>query len=80
MITGNCINGVNFAECMALPGENSFNGFGSVCMGDSNGDGADDACGVNPEIPTVSEWGLVILALLMLIGAKVYFGARRQAA
>jgi len=30
-------------------------------------------------IPTVSEWGLVVLALLLLVGAKVYF-SRRQAA
>jgi hypothetical protein len=29
-------------------------------------------------IPTVSEWGLVVLTLMLLIGAKVYFG-RRQA-
>jgi hypothetical protein len=29
-------------------------------------------------IPTVSQWGLVVLTLLLLIGAKVYFG-RRQA-
>jgi hypothetical protein len=29
-------------------------------------------------IPTVSEWGLVVLTLLLLTGAKVYFG-RRQA-
>jgi hypothetical protein len=29
-------------------------------------------------IPTVSEWGLVVLCLMLLIGAKVYFG-RRQA-
>ncbi len=27
------------------------------------------------EIPTVSQWGLVILTLLLLIGAKAYFGA-----
>jgi hypothetical protein len=27
-------------------------------------------------IPTVSEWGLVILALLLLVGAKLYFGRR----
>jgi hypothetical protein len=26
-------------------------------------------------IPTVSEWGLLILTLLLLIGAKIYFGA-----
>jgi hypothetical protein len=30
-------------------------------------------------IPTVSEWGLVVLTLLLLIGAKVYFGRRRVA-
>jgi hypothetical protein len=80
MNTGDCINGVNFAECMGLPGDNVFLGFGSVCRGDSDGDGADDACGVDGVIPTVSEWGLVVLALLLLIGAKVYFGTRRQAA
>jgi hypothetical protein len=27
-------------------------------------------------IPTVSEWGLVVLTLLLLIGAKVYFGRK----
>jgi hypothetical protein len=36
-------------------------------------------CDANFEpIPTVSEWGLAILALLLLTGAKIYFG-RRQA-
>jgi hypothetical protein len=30
-------------------------------------------------IPTVSEWGLVIMTLLLLAGAKVYFGRRREA-
>ena len=28
-------------------------------------------------IPTVSEWGLVIMTLLLLTGAKIYFGRRR---
>ena len=28
-------------------------------------------------IPTVSEWGVAIMALLLLIGAKVYFSRRR---
>jgi len=27
-------------------------------------------------VPTVSEWGLVVLALLLLIGGKVFFGSR----
>jgi hypothetical protein len=31
-------------------------------------------------IPTVSEWGLVVLTLLLLVGAKVYFGRRQSAA
>ena len=30
-------------------------------------------------IPTVSEWGLVVLTLLLLTGAKIYFGRRRAA-
>ena len=30
-------------------------------------------------IPTVSEWGLIALALALLAGAKVYFGRRRLA-
>ncbi|MFH1110806.1 MAG: sialidase family protein [Planctomycetota bacterium] len=38
---------------------------------------ADVECLHNP-IPAVSQWGLVILTLLLLTGAKVYFG-RRQA-
>lgn len=31
-------------------------------------------------IPTVSEWGLAIMALMLLIGAKVYFVRRRSPA
>jgi hypothetical protein len=27
-------------------------------------------------IPTVSEWGLVVMTLLLLTGAKIYFGRR----
>ena len=36
----------------------------------------DPDCG---EIPTVSEWGVAIMALLLLIGGKVYFTRRRRA-
>lgn len=36
-------------------------------------------CATNA-IPTVSEWGLVVLSLLLLIGAKVYFGRRTAVA
>jgi hypothetical protein len=38
-----------------------------------------DVCEPLP-IPTVSEWGLAVLALLLLIGAKVYFGRRQVTA
>jgi IPTL-CTERM motif len=31
-------------------------------------------------IPTVSQWGLVVLTLLLLTGAKVYFGRRPTSA
>jgi hypothetical protein len=31
-------------------------------------------------IPTVSEWGIAVLTLLLLIGAKVYFGRRQVTA
>lgn len=39
----------------------------------------DITCLHNP-IPTVSEWGIAVLTLLLLIGAKVYFGRRQAAA
>jgi hypothetical protein len=56
---------------------------------DSDGDGVIDcrdqcwgvddtifAPGCETAIPTISEWGLVILALLLLVAGKVYFGRR----
>jgi len=41
----------------------------------------EDCCDIDPDcdpcgIPTVSEWGLIVLALLLLAGSKVYFGRR----
>ncbi len=52
-------------------------GSGTACQGDANGDGVDDVC--KPAIPTVSEWGLVILTLLLLTAWKIYFGGREPA-
>ena len=56
---------------------------------DGDGDGVADVCDMCPgvddavfapecqgAIPTVSEWGLLILALLLLVAGKVYFGRR----
>jgi hypothetical protein len=56
---------------------------GEECDGPANeacGGGfcqADCTCG--REIPTISHWGLAILAMLLLIGAKVRFSQRRSA-
>jgi len=41
---------------------------------DANKDGIGDAC--EKRIPTVSEWGLVIMTLLLLSTAKIYFTRR----
>jgi hypothetical protein len=52
-----------------------------ICPGEDDGADSDPADGVPDcvqDIPTVSEWGLVILTLLLLTAWKVYFG-RRQA-
>lgn len=38
---------------------------------------ADIECSHNP-IPTTSEWGLVVMTLVLLTGAKVYFGRRSE--
>ncbi len=95
----------------------TFLGEGTICLGDSDGDGSDDQCDNCPgvddavfgakickpsgqscnsdvdclageiceaacvgEIPTVSEWGLVVLALLLLVAGKLYFGKTNQPA
>jgi hypothetical protein len=46
---------------------------------DSNGDGVPDEC-QGEGIPAVSQWGLVILALVLLAGSKAYFRRRGLAA
>ncbi len=63
-------------------------GCGAADVGDSDGDGVLDCVDICPgaddavfgdctnNIPTVSEWGLVVLALLLLVAGKVYYGRR----
>jgi len=63
-------------ECNTLVTSTSFVGAGIQCLGDNDGDGIDDTCS-DVAIPTVSEWGMVVLTLLLLVLAKVYFGRRR---
>lgn len=54
-------------------GENGiFHGDDVPCVGDNNNNGIDDLC--EESIPTVSEWGLIILGLLLLIAGKLQFG------
>ena len=55
-------------ECDGL----SADACGGACLPD---------CTCEPSaIPTMSEWGLAVMALLLLIGAKLYFGRREVAA
>lgn len=77
-LPSSCAEGYTQVGCSAAGG--SHLGPNSNCVGDNDQDGIDDACGVTGEIPTVSEWGLVVLALLLMIGAKLYFGNRRELA
>ena len=45
-----------------------------------SGYGCDATCHIEPEvIPTVSQWGLTVMALLLLSGLKIKFGQRRSA-
>jgi hypothetical protein len=64
-------------EACCMANGDTPKGSGSVCLGDADGNGVDDACEVEPgPIPTVGAWGLVILALMLLVGGKVYFSRR----
>jgi len=79
MDTGWCIT-VTEEYCLELGSPWEYQGDGTQCLGDNNGDGWDDACGEPPPIPTVSEWGLIIMTLLLLTAATVVFARRRRAA
>ena len=73
---GSCADGLTTTECGTVGG--AHRGDGTTCLGDTDANGIDDACEEQP-IPTVSEWGLVVMVLLLLAGGKVYFGRRRSA-
>ena len=49
-----------------------------MCLGDNNGDGIDDACPNPAAIPTVSQWGLIIMTLLLLTAATIMFGRQQR--
>ena len=53
----------------------TFNGAGPICVGDSDGDGTCiKAC--LRTIPAVSDWGLVVLVLVLPVLGKLYYGRR----
>jgi hypothetical protein len=63
-------------NCGAVGGPCDMVGCGQST--DSDGDGIPDEC--ESGIPTVSEWGLIILTLLLLTAGTVVIGRRRRAA
>jgi len=71
---GVCEEILTDAECLGEGGV--YNGDGTMCLGDNNGNGIDDTC--EEPIPTVSEWGLILLTLLLLTAGTVALGRRRR--
>jgi hypothetical protein len=65
-IDGTCSNGVDAQDCLAPAVWHP----GLTC--------AQVRC--DPTVPTVSDWGLAVLALLLAASGKVYFSRRRAAA
>ncbi|UCE58935.1 MAG: IPTL-CTERM sorting domain-containing protein [Phycisphaerales bacterium] len=59
---GTCLNLPEFSCDNATQGGGTYHGDGTAC---------------EDIIPTVSEWGIVILALLLLVGGKLLFDRRR---
>lgn len=72
----NCSQDCGQAPVNEKPDSSCRDGIDNDC--DTLTDCDDPDCGMEPVcmgiIPTVSEWGLVILTLLLLTAAKIYFG------
>ena len=65
--TGTCMDGLFSSECAG-----SFGGSGSECAGDADFNGLDDLCQPS-KVPAVSDWGVAILSLLLLVGISLKF-------
>ncbi len=70
-VGGVCTSGVLLNQCVDVLG-GEFRGPGTTCAG--------GPCEIPLEVPTVSEWGLAVLALMLLTLHKVYFRRRTAAA
>ena len=68
----NCPNDCGTPPSNEVPDSTCNDGNDNDC--DDLTDSADHDCGA---IPPVSAWGLVVMALFLLAGAKVYFNRRR---
>lgn len=65
------------ANCLNAGGD--FKGNGVACMGDANGNGIDDLC-EEANVPTLSEWGMIALLLLLITAGTVAIVRRRKEA
>jgi cysteine-rich repeat protein len=92
---GSCNFVTGFCQCPAPVCGNGIIETGETCDDGNfaGGDGCSAGCAVESSwtcsgepsvctrirVPTVSQWGLIVMGLLLLGGAKVYFSRRRQA-
>lgn len=75
--TGQCSDGLTEEECLGPQPSPAGGGVGNVWAQDQ--DCADIVCGV-PPVPTVTQWGLIIMTLAGLALGSVLFGRRLRAA
>ncbi|MCH8242706.1 MAG: hypothetical protein IH897_08860, partial [Planctomycetes bacterium] len=64
-------------SCRARAG--SFGGARSICEGDADGDGIDDACD-DAVVPAVSTWGMIALILTLCTAMAIKFAVPRRRA
>ena len=73
-----CDDTVTQVECTKTLG-GAFLGVGTVCLGDTDGSGIDDACESPVPVPAVSEWAVAVTALLVLTLGTLAIRGRRLA-
>ncbi len=73
---GSCQEGT---ENQCITGGGEWLGLGTVCLGDNNGNGIDDACEELQQVPTLSQWGLMAMGLLLLAFGTVAIVRKRKA-